>query len=276
MGIVNWFRHPNKGNRKDGPFEDTVPEEFGLDEGEAEGEATPPPRQARVQLNILVTPELAMTLRLLSRSYKIPIYAAGEHSMSFGMVHLAEASADPTLFKKMSDHLLKNHVLGTEIRDSLDILELGRPAKKVKQNYFYVNVDSRLLKFLKALEKVTKQVMQEVDRIQSSGDGSTLPWVRETLERMLRGILANLAHFPDPEKTTTPVVPPDPAAGIVQKETSQFSAGVATDKNQPKPNIISNRVGFGVVEMDGNFCALPRKNEDFSEDASEGPSRYAS
>jgi hypothetical protein len=264
MGLFNWFRGNKKGIESDGLFEDSVDEEFGLAEEFTgpEDEESRLTRQTRIQFNTQVDKGLATALRLTAKMYQLPIYPAAEHALALGLAQMAIIAADPDKKKKLTDHLINNHFLGQEVRDSDDIRRLGWDEKKYQHKTYNMSLDTRLLRLLKALLKVLTELLTELGDIQRSGGKVSVPALMKVLYGMKRAIWGEVRLYADcdgPDPSTASAGPDAQSAGS-QDETP--FGGRGPDGSRPGSGGARDRIRLTRVIIDGEAREVPRKPDD--------------
>ena len=78
----------------------------------------------RRQFNTTIDEGLVLGVKLLAQVLKVPRYVVVEHLLQVGSYHISQALDDPERRQLLEEHLVRVHLLGTELRDDEDILRL--------------------------------------------------------------------------------------------------------------------------------------------------------
>ena len=78
----------------------------------------------RRQFNMTIDAELVLGVKFLAMILKVPRYVIVEHLLQVGSYHILQALEDPEKRQELEQHLIKVHLLGSELQDDEDILKL--------------------------------------------------------------------------------------------------------------------------------------------------------
>ena len=76
----------------------------------------------RKQFNLTIAEEVITGVKLLASILHVPRYVITEHLLQVGSYHILAAIKDEDKKKKLEEHLVKVHLLGSELGDNEDIL----------------------------------------------------------------------------------------------------------------------------------------------------------
>ena len=79
----------------------------------------------RRQFNMTIAEEIILGVKFIAAILEVPQYVACEHILQVGRFHLLKAISDPEKQQKLTEHLVKAHLLGNELSDDESILRLG-------------------------------------------------------------------------------------------------------------------------------------------------------
>lgn len=79
----------------------------------------------RRQFNMTIDAELVRSVKLLAAILKVPRYVITEHLLQVGSYHIYQVLQDSARRQQLQEHLVKGHLLGSELSDDEDILRLG-------------------------------------------------------------------------------------------------------------------------------------------------------
>ncbi len=69
--------------------------------------------------------ELVQGVKFLAEIFKVPRYVVTEHMLQVGCYYILHAMQDPERRQELQEHLVKVHLLGSELADDESILRLG-------------------------------------------------------------------------------------------------------------------------------------------------------
>ena len=79
----------------------------------------------RKQFNMTIDEGLVLAVKLLAETLEVPRYVVTEHALQLGCYQIYAASKDPERLRELQEHLVKVHLLGSELQDDESILRLG-------------------------------------------------------------------------------------------------------------------------------------------------------
>ena len=79
----------------------------------------------RKQFNLTMAEEIILGVKLIATILEVPLYVACEHILQVGSYQLLRVLNDPQKRQKLTEHLVKVHLLGDELKDDEGILRLG-------------------------------------------------------------------------------------------------------------------------------------------------------
>ena len=80
----------------------------------------------RKQFNLTMAEEIVIGVKFIATILDVPQYVACEHILQVGSYHLLEALNDPEERQKLTEHLVKVHLLGDELKEYEASLIFGK------------------------------------------------------------------------------------------------------------------------------------------------------
>ena len=78
----------------------------------------------RKQCNLTMAEEIILGVKLFAAILEVPQYVICEHLLQVGSYQILKALDDPEMRKILTEHLVKVHLLGNELKDDETILKL--------------------------------------------------------------------------------------------------------------------------------------------------------
>jgi hypothetical protein len=78
----------------------------------------------RRQFNMTIDAGLILGVKLLATILEVPRYVITEHLLQVGTYYVYQALQDEQKRQQLQEHLVKVHLLGSELQDGEDILRL--------------------------------------------------------------------------------------------------------------------------------------------------------
>jgi len=78
------------------------------------------------QFNLTMAEDIILGVKLIAAILEVPYYVACEHLLQVGSYQVLKAIDDPEKLQKLTEHLVKVHLLGDELKDDETILKLGQ------------------------------------------------------------------------------------------------------------------------------------------------------
>ena len=79
----------------------------------------------RRQLNFNCDEHIISGVKFLAVVLEVPVYVIGEHLLQVGCYHILAVIRDEDIKRRLTEHLVKTHLLGDKPIDDEDILRLG-------------------------------------------------------------------------------------------------------------------------------------------------------
>ncbi len=80
----------------------------------------------RKQFNLTMAEEVILGVKLIAASLEVPLYVACEHILQVGSYQVLKDIKDPRERQKLTEHLVKVHLLGDELEEDDAVLRLGQ------------------------------------------------------------------------------------------------------------------------------------------------------
>ena len=71
----------------------------------------------RKQFNLTMAEEVILVVKLIAATLKVPLYVACEHILQVGSYQLLKDLNDSEKRQRLTEHLVKVHLLGDELKD---------------------------------------------------------------------------------------------------------------------------------------------------------------
>ncbi len=78
----------------------------------------------RKQFNLTIAEEVILSVKLLATILQVPRYVITEHLLQVGTYYILTAIKDKDKRRTLQEHLVKTHLLGSELEDDKRILTL--------------------------------------------------------------------------------------------------------------------------------------------------------
>lgn len=79
----------------------------------------------RRQFNMTIDERIVLGVKALAAILEVPRYVITEHLLQVGTYHILTAIRDEDKRRKLEEHLVEVHLLGSQLTDGEDILRLG-------------------------------------------------------------------------------------------------------------------------------------------------------
>ena len=80
----------------------------------------------RKQFNLTMAEDIILGVKLIAAILEVPLYVACEHILQVGSHQVLKAISDPEKRQKLTEHLVKVHLLGDELKEDDAVLRLGQ------------------------------------------------------------------------------------------------------------------------------------------------------
>jgi hypothetical protein len=80
----------------------------------------------RKQLNFNCSEDIILATKVMAATLEVPYCFVAEHLLQVGSYHILQALKDPQKQQKLQEHLVKVHLLGSELLDDESILKLWK------------------------------------------------------------------------------------------------------------------------------------------------------
>ncbi len=80
----------------------------------------------RKQFNLTMADDIILSVKLIAASLEVPMYVACEHILQVGSYQLLKSLKNPEKRQKLTEHLVKVHLLGDELKEDGAVLRLGQ------------------------------------------------------------------------------------------------------------------------------------------------------
>ncbi len=80
----------------------------------------------RKQFNLTMAQDIVLGVKLIAAGLEVPMYVACEHILQVGSYQLLKALKNPEKRQKLTEHLVKVHLLGDELKEDGAVLRLGQ------------------------------------------------------------------------------------------------------------------------------------------------------
>ena len=80
----------------------------------------------RKQFNLTMAQDIILGVKLIAAILEVPLYVACEHILQVGSYQVVKAISDPEKRQKLTEHLVKVHLLGDELKEDDAVLRLGQ------------------------------------------------------------------------------------------------------------------------------------------------------